>query len=154
VVREMQTPGNRQPNRGSKIGAAGELMAGTDETETATVQRMFAAFVAGDLDALLETIHPQSRWIYYGANPRISRAEFSGREEVRRFFDGIVKRLNISAFNVREIVAQGRTVVVFGNESGTVKATGQPFHNEWAQKYVVQDGLIVEMAEYNIGVAR
>lgn len=129
-------------------------MAGTDHTETATVQRMFAAFAAGDLDALLETIHPRSRWIYYGANPRISRAEFNGREEVRRFFEGIVKRLNMSAFNIGEIVAQGRTVVVFGNESGTVKATGQPFHNEWAQKYVVEEGLIVEMAEYNIEVAR
>ena len=129
-------------------------MAGTDQTETATVQRMFAAFAAGDLDALLETIHPRSQWIYYGANPRISRAEFNGREEVRTFFEGIVKRLNMSAFNIGEIVAQGRTVVVFGNESGTVKATGRPFHNEWAQKYVVEEGLIVEMAEYNIGFAR
>jgi uncharacterized protein len=129
-------------------------MAGIDQTETATVQRMFAAFAAGDLDALIETIHPHSRWIYYGANPRIARAEFNGREEVRKFFDGIVQRLDISAFNIGEIVAEGRTVVVFGNESGTVKATGQPFHNEWAQKYVVQGGLIVDMAEYNIEVAR
>jgi hypothetical protein len=40
--------------------------------------------------------------------------------------------------------------VIFGSESGTVKATRQPFRNEWSQKYVVRDGLIVEMAEYNI----
>lgn len=123
-----------------------------DGSETATVKRMFAAFVAGDLDALMETIHPRSRWVYYGANPRITRAELNGRSEVRSFFERIMKRLDMSAFNTNEFVAQGNTVVVFGNESGTIKATGQRFHNEWVQKYVVEAGLIVEMAEWNIQI--
>jgi ketosteroid isomerase-like protein len=35
-----------------------------------TVQRMFEAFATGDLDRLLETVHPDSRWTYVGANPR------------------------------------------------------------------------------------
>ena len=124
-----------------------------ERNETATVQRMFAAFVAGDLDALLETVHPGSRWVYYGANPRLTKAEFTGRAEVRSFFEIIMKRLDISAFNTREFVAQGKTVVVFGSEFGTVRATGQAFHNEWAQKYVVEEGLIVEMGEWNVQVA-
>ena len=46
---------------------------------TATVKRMFAAFGARDLDALLETVHPESRWTYVGANPELSRAEFMKR---------------------------------------------------------------------------
>jgi ketosteroid isomerase-like protein len=49
-------------------------------------------------------------------------------------------------------VAEGDTVVIFGSEAGTVKATGQAFRNVWSQKYVVRDGLIVEMAEYNLQV--
>ena len=118
----------------------------------ATVQRMFAAFAAGDLDALIETVHPQSRWVYYGANPRLAKAEFTGHARVRAFFEGILSRLDMTAFDPLEFVAQGTTVVVLGNESGRVKATGQPFHNEWAQKYVVEDGLIVKMAEWNIQV--
>ena len=69
---------------------------------TATVQRMFAAFGAGDLDALLETVHPDSRWTYYGANPRPTTAEFRGRAEVRKFFEGILKRLEMTAFNPGE----------------------------------------------------
>ena len=115
---------------------------------------MFASFAEGDLDALLETVHPHSRWVYYGANPRLTRAELRGHAEVRSFFEGIIKRLDMTAFDPREFVAQGGTVVVFGSESGTVKATGDPFHNEWAQKYVVEGGLIVEMAEWNIQIAR
>ena len=49
-------------------------------------------------------------------------------------------------------MAEGNTVVIFGSESGTVRSTGQAFRNEWAQKYVVEDGLITSMAEYNIQV--
>ena len=119
---------------------------------TATVQRMFAAFGAGDLDALVETVHPDSRWTYIGANPRPVKAEFVGKARVRKFFEGVLARLEMTAFNTDEFIVQGETVVVFGSESGTVKATGQPFHNEWTQKYVVKDNQITEMAEYNIQV--
>jgi ketosteroid isomerase-like protein len=119
---------------------------------TGTVMRMFAAFGVGNLDALLETVHPESRWAYFGANPQLSRAEFTGRAQVRRFFERILERLEITAFNTDQFVVEGDTVVIFGNESGRVKATQQPFRNEWCQKYVVKDGLIVEMVEYNIQV--
>lgn len=122
------------------------------QTPTAVVRRMFAAFGAGDLDALLETVHPDSRWRYYGANPRLSAAEFRGHAAVRKFFAGILERLEMTEFNTDEFVAEGDTVVIFGSEAGTVRATGQPFRNVWSQKYVVRDGLIVEMAEYNVQV--
>lgn len=118
----------------------------------AVVKRMFAAFGARDLDSLVETVHPASRWTYYGANPEPGRGEFSGREKVRRFFERILERLDMTEFNTDEFVVDGETVVIFGSEAGTVKATGQPFRNMWSQKDVVKDGLIVEMAEYNIQV--
>ena len=119
---------------------------------TAIVQRMFAAFGASDFDALVDTVHADSRWTYYGANPRLSKAEFRGREAVRTFFEGIVGRLAMTEFDTDQFVAEGDTVVIFGSEAGTAKATGQPFRNVWSQKYVVKDGLIVEMAEYNVQV--
>ena len=119
---------------------------------TTIVQRMFAAFTAGDLDALVATVHPDSRWTYYGANPGLSQAEFSGHERVRKFFEGIVRRLAITDFKTDEFVAEGDTVVIFGSEAGTVRATGEAFRNAWSQRYVVREGLIVEMAEYNIQV--
>lgn len=118
----------------------------------AAVQRMFAAFGASDVDGIIETVDTESRWVYYGANPRLSHAEFSGHAAVRKFFERILKRLEIEAFDTREFVVQGDTVVIFGSESGTVRSTGEPFRNEWVQKYVVKDGLITNMAEYNVQV--
>lgn len=119
---------------------------------TAIVQRMFAAFGAGDLDTLIETVHPDSRWVYYGANPRLSQAELIGHAEVRRFFEGILRRLEMSEFNTDEFLEEGNTVVIFGSEAGKLRSNGQPFRNVWSQKYVVENNLITEMAEYNIQV--
>jgi ketosteroid isomerase-like protein len=107
---------------------------------------MFTAFGAADVDALLETVHPDSRWTYYGANPRTTKAEFAGTGAVRRFFERILERLEMSEFNTDEFIAEGDTVVIFGGEAGKVRATGQEFRNVWTQKYVVRDNLIVEMA--------
>ena len=118
----------------------------------ATVQRMFAAFDAGDLGALIETVSPDSRWTYYGANPRLSSAEFTGRPAVRRFFERILERLEMTEFNTDEFVVEGDTVIVLGSEAGLVLKSGKTFRNVWTQKYVVKDGQIVEMAEYNVQV--
>lgn len=117
-----------------------------------TVHQMFSAFQAGDLDGILDTVHPDSRWTYIGANPKPAQASFVGHARVRRFFEGIITRLEITEFDTTEFVVQGQTVVVFGGESGIVRSTGVAFRNEWVQKYVVHDNRIVEMAEYNVQV--
>lgn len=117
-----------------------------------TVQRMFAAFRSGDLDGLLDTVHPESRWTYVGANPKPTMAEIVGTAGVRRFFEGILKRLEIVAFEANEFIVEGDIVVVFGGESGNIKATKQPFRNEWCQRYVVTANQITRMVEYNIQV--
>ncbi len=124
----------------------------TNNDPLATVQRMFEAFGYGDLDGLLETVHPDSRWTYVGANPRPAKGVYVGKDGAKKFFGRILRNLDMKEFQPGEFVTENDTVVVFGFESGTVKATGDPFRNEWAQKYVVRDGLITEMEEYNIQV--
>jgi len=117
-----------------------------------TVRRMFAAFGAGDLDALLDTVNADTRWTYVGANPKPTKAELVGKAGVRRFFEGILRRLEMSTFEANDFIVEAETVVVFGGESGSVRATGEPFRNEWCQKYVVQANQIIRMVEYNIQV--
>ena len=117
-----------------------------------TVDKMFAAFGAGDIDELLTTVAADSHWTYIGANPTLSRAEFTGHDKVRRFFEGILERLDMSEFRTDEYLVDGDTVVIFGGEAGTVRATGKAFRNEWTQKYTVRDNLITTMVEYNVQV--
>ena len=117
-----------------------------------TVQRMFEAFANRDLDALvdvgasrfaLDTLVPiraQRR------APTLAKAALGSSS--RTFFGGWISQ----PFQAREFVTENDTVVVFGFESGTVKTTGDPFRNEWTQKYAVRSNLITEMEEYNIQV--
>ena len=53
-----------------------------------TVRRMFAAFRVGDFDALLDTIHSDTRWTYVGANPKPAKAEIVGKDGVQTFLRG------------------------------------------------------------------
>jgi ketosteroid isomerase-like protein len=129
-----------------------EIHSMTTYKPAAVVQRMFSAFEERDLEKLLATVHPDSRWTYVGANPRPAKGTYLGRDNVRRFFERILANLDITSYEAREFVTENDTVVVFGYESGTVNATGEPFRNEWVQKYVVRDNLITEMEEYNIQV--
>jgi len=122
------------------------------DNPVAVVQRMLEAFEDRDLDRLVETVHRDSRWTYVGANPRPAKGVYVGRDGVRKFFGNIIRNLTITIFDAREFVTEANSVVIIGSESGTVNATGNPFRNEWAQKYVVQNGLITEMEEYNIQV--
>jgi uncharacterized protein len=89
-----------------------------------TVRRMFEAFAKGDLDRLLDTVHPDSRWTDVGANPRPVKRVYVGREDIRKFFDRILQNLTMTTFHPREFVTENDTVVVISFEAGTVKATG------------------------------
>jgi len=122
------------------------------DNPVAVVQRMLEAFEDRDLDRLVETVHPDSRWTYVGANPRPAKGVYVGRNGVRKFFENVLRNLTIATFHPTEFVTEDDTVVIIGFESGTVNATGDPFRNEWAQKHVVHNGLITEMEEYNIQV--
>lgn len=126
----------------------------TEMPDPATVVRkMFDAFRRADVTGILETVHPESTWVYIGANPKPRRASMTGHDEVGRFFQRILDRLDVRSFEPREFVVQGAIVVVFGSESGVIRETEEPFRNEWVQKYIVRDGQITEMEEFNIAAA-
>ena len=72
-----------------------------------TVHRMFSAFQAEDLDGILDTVHPDSRWTYIGANPKPAKAHLVGHARVRRFFEGIITRLEITAFDTTAVCRTG-----------------------------------------------
>ncbi len=71
----------------------------TTNNPQATVQRMFEAFGNGDLDGLLETVHPDSRWTYVGANPRPAKGVYVGKDGVGSFFRNILRNLDMTAFH-------------------------------------------------------
>ena len=54
------------------------------DNPVAVVQRMLGALEDRDLDRLVETVHPDSRWTYVGANPRPAKGVYVGCHSVRK----------------------------------------------------------------------
>ena len=66
------------------------------DNPAAVVQRMLGALEDRDLDRLVETVHPDSRWTYVGANPRPAKGVYVGRHGVLKFFQNILLNLTIT----------------------------------------------------------
>jgi hypothetical protein len=113
---------------------------------------MYKAFEEGNIAAVLHTLSEDTKWVYTGANPTPVRQAFEGRKGVESFFAHLFNTMTILSFLPKEFYVQDDTVIVMGEESGTVKATGEHFRNVWVQKYVVKQNLITGMEEYNIRV--
>ena len=128
----------------------------TDTTSNSSpegvVGNLFRAFRSGDLEGVLGTLHEDVSLTYIGANPKPVKAVLIGHERARRFFEGIYRRLEMNSFEADEVIVSDGTVVAFGREAGVTRATGKPFRNEWVQKYVVRNGLIESLLEYNIEI--
>ena len=90
------------------------------DNPVAVVQRMLGAFEDRDLDRLVETVHPDSRWTYVGANPRPAKGVYVGRHGVRKFFQNILRNLTITTFHTKEFITDGHGICgLRGNHSET-----------------------------------
>lgn len=73
---------------------------------------------------------------------------FYGKSGVRQFLDILEKSWQFNTFNSHQLIADGSTVVVLGEETGIDKASGEPFENRWVHVFDVQNQEIVRFREF------
>ncbi len=73
---------------------------------------------------------------------------YHGRQGVVQFFKSLGESLEVSLFEPREFIAQGKRVVVLGFQRGRAKPTGQPYETEFAHVFTLQGGKIVEFQSF------
>jgi len=112
------------------------------------IRRGYEAFGHGDIDTLLGLFDEQIEWVTPGPAELPTSGRRTGKEQVAQFF-GIVNDLfEIHRFEPKDMIAQGDRVVVLGEESATVKATGKVLDNSWAHVFTLRDGRVVAFQEY------
>lgn len=116
----------------------------------AIVQQMYMAFGNGDIPTFLSHFTPESVWkSRYSADVPLA-GEFQGPEGVGAFFASVDQHLSVQAFAIAQMVTQDSTVVVFGYEEVTVKATQTPYRNEWVHHWQLDDaGKVQTVTSYN-----
>ena len=118
-----------------------------ETTRKAVVDRMFAAFAIGDVEKFVETVSPDTVWIYHGTQV-IPKGQYNGKEGARKFITGILDNTEIISFEPLEYVSEGNKVVVLGREHQKVKRSGKELKQQWVQVYTVENDLITRMEEF------
>lgn len=106
------------------------------------IQEAFENFSKGNIPGIMESCADDIIWGSYN-NPTVPYAGlFYGKEGVLEFFTNLGSNLNYTAFEPREFISQGDTVIVLGRHAGTVKKTGKSFDHDWAMHFKVKDGKV------------
>ncbi len=123
----------------------------------ATVRRLYEAFAAGDVDAIITLMSPDIEWVEAENFPYADNNPYRGPEAV---LTGVFGRLGTEwqgfGAHPEEYIDGGDTVVVLGRYSGTCAATGKAMAPQMAHVLRVVDGRITSFRQYvdTLAVAR
>lgn len=119
-----------------------------EQSNTATVQGLYAAFGRNDIEAILAAVDADAEWTNAGP-PEIPYAgERRGVAQVRQFFETLGANVEVGSFEPREYFASGDRVAVFGSWSGRAKPTGKPYTSDWAMTWTLNNGKVTSFRSY------
>ena len=119
------------------------------QENTRIVKEVLAAFVRGDIPAILNSLTDDVDWFIPGPPERLGfSGARRGREQVMQFFMALDATIEFLKFEPRDYVAEGDKVVAFGHNYDRMKATNRFFDNDWACLFVVRDGKIAKVRMY------
>ena len=112
------------------------------------VRRGYEAFGRGDMETLLSFFDEDIVWSSPGPSDLPTAGIRRGRQEVVNFFHDLNELYDIQRFEPKTFVAKDDLVVVLGEDTHRIKATGKILDAEWAHVFTVRDGKIVSFREY------
>jgi ketosteroid isomerase-like protein len=107
----------------------------------------YASFQRGDIAAILATLADDVEWITPGEGFPIAGTRH-GVAEVAQFFEIVASTWDFTAFEPREYVDAGDTVVAIGSYAAVARETGKPISSEWVMVWKIRDGKVAHFREY------
>ncbi len=113
-----------------------------------SVKAIYAAFQANDTDAVLAHFDEEIDWEVPGSPfiPLAGRRE--GREEVRKYFDGVSETVDVLKFEPEHFVVDCDRVIVFGSYEGTLRSTGLRESTSWVHVFTFKDTRVSKYREF------
>jgi ketosteroid isomerase-like protein len=120
----------------------------TEQNNRALVQRGYDAFGRGDIETLLSLLDENIEWASSGPPDLPTSGRRRGRQQVAEFFQAVDGLTEIQRFEPHTFVSEGDRVVVLGNATERLKATGKVLESDWAHAFTIKNGKIVAFQEY------
>lgn len=113
-----------------------------------TVKDVYNRFAEGDIDGFLALCADDIEWVVNGPAILEKCKAFKGRSGVQQFLSILGESWQFSSFTPRQFIAEGDTVVVLGEETGSDNKSGMQFENRWVHVFDVRDGKIIRFREF------
>jgi ketosteroid isomerase-like protein len=111
------------------------------------VQRVYEAFAIGDIPSVLGFLAADVRWTEAAGGP-YGGVSIGPEAVLNDVFMKLGGEWDGYAAVPREFIADGATVVVLGEYSGTYKATGKSFKAPFAHVWKLKDGKATSFEQY------
>jgi ketosteroid isomerase-like protein len=100
-------------------------------------------------DPLFGLLHENVEWEAIGPTELFPWAgTHRGHDGVRRWFDLLNSAMAYESFDLRELYADGETVIEVIAAAGTARATGSPFASEVVRMWTFRDGKAIRVRSY------
>ena len=120
----------------------------SEQQNVEIIRRGYEAFGRGDLNALLDLFDDDIEWTAPGPPELPTAGTRRGRAQVAEFFNAIGQTWEIQRFDPHTFIAQGDHVVVVGDDTARVKATGKVLDTPWVHVFTMRGGKVVRFQEF------
>jgi ketosteroid isomerase-like protein len=120
---------------------------GPERQNVDLVKQTYAAFGRGDLPGLLALVDEEVAWTTPGPADLPTAGSRRGKAAVAEFFQTLAGIGDIIRFEPKEFIAQDDRVVVVGDETTRVKATGKTVDVRWVHVFDVRNQTIAAFEE-------
>ena len=121
-----------------------------DDQALATVKRTYEFFASNNFTGIMELIRDDSTWTAPGPKdilPWVGTC--SGPGEIKAMFEDVGNYAQLTLFEPREFISNGRTVAVVGYEEGILKPGGGKYVTDFVHIFEIEDNKIKSYQEYN-----
>jgi len=118
-----------------------------NQSNTAIIQNVYAAFNRGDAQAVLANVEPNAAWVNYGPASVPYFGNFTGR--INDFFQAIGQSTSGGNVAVDRYMEAGNNVITEARWTATVKDTGGRIDAPIAHVFTLRDGKITSWRGYS-----
>jgi ketosteroid isomerase-like protein len=111
------------------------------------VRGIIDALNRGDVDGMLERMHPDFEWRPLESSP-VAGNVYRGHEQVRRYVDDWLGTFDDLRIELHEPTEVGDHVVAVVHGHARGRASGLTLDNRFCQAWTVRDGLAARMEEF------
>jgi ketosteroid isomerase-like protein len=106
------------------------------------IQKIYAAFGAGDVQTILDSVADDAQWINHGPATIPYAGSRSGKKQIREFFQAIADSTTGGKVITENFVAQADAVVATGRYTARVRDTGADIDTPIAHLFTVRNGKV------------